>query len=561
MAQLPAVIPSRSPSILGADGMPMQRMADVLQTEIAGPTVRGVRSIMTGHPADGLSPQRLAALLRQSEDGRDPEAYLELAEAMEERDLHYVSVLGTRKRQVAQLPITVEAASDDAADQEAADLVREVLERDTIEDELFDILDNVGKGFSITEILWERGPQRWMPRRLKRQDPRFFAFAEDGETPLLRGEGGQLLPLPPYKFIVHTSGSKSGLPIRGGLARPVAWAYLFKNYAIKDWVAFAEIFGLPFRFGRYENGATEADIAKLMRAVADIGTDAAAVFPKSMEVEFLDGKTNAGPELYSKLAEYLDKQVSKAVLGQTATTDSEGGGLGGSGKQHGEVRGDIERADAKAAAATLNRDLVRPLVDLNLGRRQRYPKVVIAREEAEDLKAKVDAVAVLVPLGLRISESEMRDKLGFADPGPDERILGAPAATLPAGAQAGQEGPGAPVRPVPRQIPRTPALTASYGLSPADLAAAPADDLASAAGDDAIDAFAARTGDDWQPMPDPLLAPVEQLLASAATLEDVRDGLAGLLSADTGGQITELLARGLFGTRLAALTGQRIGDS
>jgi len=86
-----------------------------LRQEEAGPTVTGIRQVISGHPAQGLNPVRLARLLRDAEEG-DPTAYFELAEEMEEKDLHYRSVLATRKNQVAGLDITVEAASDKAED-------------------------------------------------------------------------------------------------------------------------------------------------------------------------------------------------------------------------------------------------------------------------------------------------------------------------------------------------------------------------------------------------------------------------------------------------------------
>ena len=101
----------------------------------------------------------------------------------------------------------------------------------------------------------------------------------------------------------------------------------------------------------------------------------------------------------TRLSDWLDKQVSKAVLGQTATTDAETGGLG-SGKEHREVQEDIERADCKALAAVLNRDLVQPWVILERGPQARYPQIVISRPEAEDLKAFSAAIGGLIDRGL-----------------------------------------------------------------------------------------------------------------------------------------------------------------
>ena len=83
-----------------------------LTEETGGPTMGGVRQIQSGHPADGLTPYRLGALLREAETG-DATAYLELAEQMEEKDLHYQAVLGVRKRAIRRLKIVVEAGAQD----------------------------------------------------------------------------------------------------------------------------------------------------------------------------------------------------------------------------------------------------------------------------------------------------------------------------------------------------------------------------------------------------------------------------------------------------------------
>src|SRR6202790_4590361 len=97
-----------------------------LREEQAAATMAGVRNIYSVmHPSAGLTPEKLSAILRQAEAG-DPFLYLELAEEMEEKDLHYLAVLGTRKNAVAQLDLIVRAASSGAEDQRAADMVREM---------------------------------------------------------------------------------------------------------------------------------------------------------------------------------------------------------------------------------------------------------------------------------------------------------------------------------------------------------------------------------------------------------------------------------------------------
>ena len=57
----------------------------------------------------------------------------------------------------------VEPASDAAGDVGNAELVEAFIDREELEDEMFDILDAVGKGYSVTEIIWDMSERQWMP--------------------------------------------------------------------------------------------------------------------------------------------------------------------------------------------------------------------------------------------------------------------------------------------------------------------------------------------------------------------------------------------------------------
>jgi phage gp29-like protein len=136
-----------------------------LREEQATPTMTGVRNIYSVmHPSVGLTPEKLGAILRQAEFG-DPFLYLELAEEMEEKDLHYLAVLSTRKETIAGLQIAVRPASGEAEDIRIADMVRDLLLGGTLNlaSVLFDILDALGKGFSASEIIWDTSGREWAP--------------------------------------------------------------------------------------------------------------------------------------------------------------------------------------------------------------------------------------------------------------------------------------------------------------------------------------------------------------------------------------------------------------
>lgn len=512
-----------------------------LREEVAGPSVVGVRSTWSEHPTRSLTPQKLARLLLASEQG-DSEPYLALAEEMEEKDLHYRAQLGTRKLACASLPLVVEAASDAAPDQKAADLVRELLQQEETEDMLVDVLDGLGKGFSVCEILWDTSGKTWMPSQILWRDPRWFAFdLADGRTVKLKETSGPV-DLPPYKFIVHRPKLKSGLPIRGGLARAAAWSYLFANYGMKDWVAFCELFGQPLRLGKYPAGASEEQIAVLERAVRNIGSDAAAVVPDGMIIEFVKAEVSGSSDLYEKLLSYLDSRVTLAVLGQNLTSGQTQGG-GGSfalGKVHNQVRMDLMRSDARQLMATIKRDLVRPHIDLNLGPQAQYPKVRLQIDEPEDLQALTNALKELVPLGLEVEQSVVRDKLGLPDPGKgkDVKLLGAPKPPL--------QPPPVP----PDQAAASAQVCPGCGASHAQ----------GAPGPDALDRLADQALADWIPQLQPLAAPLIQAIQTATTYEELQAALIAAAPTMDPGTLAQHLAEASFVASLAGNTGADLAD-
>ena len=209
-------------------------------------------------------------------------------------------------------------------------MVRDWLKRDELADELFDMLDCIGKGYSFTEIVWDSSEGQWRPARLEWRDPRWFRFDRTGlATPLMLDDVGQETPLEPFKFIFAAVKAKSGIALRSGLARAAAWAWMFKAFTQRDWAIFTQTYGQPLRLGKYGPGASEAEKATLFRAVANIAGDCAAIIPESMVIDFVETKSvGATADLYKQRADWLDQQISKAVLGQTATTDAVTGGLG-----------------------------------------------------------------------------------------------------------------------------------------------------------------------------------------------------------------------------------------
>lgn len=425
------------PTLLDPYGVPIKR--ELLTQEIAGASISGVRTPFSNYPGDGLNPRRLASLLREADQG-NPLSFFELAEQIEERDPHYLGILGTRKRAVAQLEIEVNSAEDTPEAKAQAAWIEDGLKRDTLQLEIFDMLDAIGKGISFVEIVWDRSEGDWQVGELLWRDPRWFRFdRRDGCTPLLIGDYNRdgiasasfENLLEPFKFITTVIRAKSGLPIRSGIARVATWSWMFKAFTLRDWAIFTQTFGQPVRVGKYPSGSTEPDKDTLFRAVANIAGDCAAIIPASMEIDFIEsGNIGASHALYKERADWLDQQMSKAVLGQTATTDAIAGGHA-VGQEHRQVQEDIERADARALSAILNRDLVRPWIQLQFGPQKKYPRLKIGRPDDKNVSQMVDGIVKLVPFGLKVGKSFANDLLGVPEPAPEEELLTAPVQSSP----------------------------------------------------------------------------------------------------------------------------------
>jgi phage gp29-like protein len=341
--------------------------------------------------------------------------------------------------------------------------------------------------------------------------------------------------------------AKSGLPIRGGLARAVAWAYLFKNFDVKSWVVFAEAYGHPLRVGKYGTGATPEDKAALLKALRNIAGDAAAMIPESMMIEFIEAKVAGNIDLFERMADWFDRQVSKAVLGNTGTTDAIAGGHA-VGRVHRQVEEDIERSDAKALSATLNRDLVKPLIDLNMGPQPVYPTLTIVVKDEEDQVRFVQAVGPMIDRGLRVKQDEVRQKLGLTEPEDGDELMMA----LRSG--GGGTDSAAPDPASPMEKPKAPPPAPESGRWAVNTSVA-------AGQNDAIDELVASQLADWQPMVEPMVAPIHELLAQCATPEEFITRLPEVLNKMDVSRLTDALARAMFAARLGGYTGaDRAGE-
>lgn len=402
-----------------------------LEEEQAAPATTSIRQpIFYDSIAYALTPKRLHSVIETLKTG-DAREFLTLAEEFEESDLHYRSVIAQRKSQVTGLPCFMQAADDSPKANEIAESVtRDILKATWFKNMQKDLLDALAKGYSVCEIIWKSHEGRWIPEDVKWRDPRYFRYDRETMSRLVLDEAGSEVELLNDKFIIHQPHLKSGHPLRSGLALPAAYYYLIKYSDVAGWAALAQVYGYPLRIGRYGRNASKQDKEVLRRALANLGRDVGAIIPDAMKVEIINGITSTGNiTLYKDLAEWVDKEISKLVLGQTMSTDAEGGQY--KGDLHNEVRLEIRDSDADQLAATIQRDLIAPYVKFNFGLQKENPKFVYQIEETEDIEVLCSAIEKLVPLGLKIRTDDMYSKLGLTKPSDDDEILEPQAGGMP----------------------------------------------------------------------------------------------------------------------------------
>jgi phage gp29-like protein len=503
-----------------------------------------VRDRYSSYPSKNLTPSRLSSILEMANLGACKEA-AELFEEFEEKDPHIFSVLQTRKLAVLGCPYTITSYSDSPEDKAISEFVEKTIKSlPNFRGALLDLLDAIGKGYSASEIMWELRDGKVLPTSLNWIHSKNVTWI-NSIVPRIITEQEQSLGIvpPPWKVIMHLCRAKSGHDTRNGVLRVLSWMYLFKNYTVKDWVTFNEVFGMPIRVGKYDSGADPADITKLANAVKNRGADAAGIISKNTEIEFIESTRGSGRmNPYQMFIDFANREISKAVLGQTLTSDASGQtGTYSTAKIHEMVRQDILEADAEALSGTITDQLIRPLVGFNYpnGWNLPIPKFWIKAEAEDDAKETSEVLVNLDKIRFPIPLSFIRDRFGVPEAKAGEATTrDLTAIPLPVAAPppvVDPEKPGDkkedPDDPGEKEDPAAPAVPARNRIL-----FALADSHIQVAGfhkrgadrQKELDVLLDNALEQNAVIMEKLLTPLKELINNGGSLTDIRDGLAKL---------------------------------
>lgn len=407
------------------------------------------RSIWTQYQRIGgsLTPLQVSAILQEANGGQMTRL-MDLANDARQKDGTLQAVLSQSEESIAGLDWQLELPTKPKAkEKRAAEWCDAYLRGNAPFARLIAHLAGaVYYGYSVAETVWGKESGRLVPAHFECLAPRRFGYRKTDSRFVLRddftasGDGVDIIGENPFKFVVSRPRVTGDVPCREGLARVLMWAALFRNWDMTDWLRTAELSWKPWRIGKYKPGTNAESIANLEAVLERMSTNGYGAIPDttSLQVEFPPG---AGSKTtHAELFETLGREMTKAVLGQTETTQASTSSGFAQAKVHNEIRKDLRESRARTIAADITRDVIEPMFTLNFGEGTRTPRLRFVTDDSMDFMAFSTGVKNLVEAGTRIPSAWVRDEAGIPEPKAGEEIVGVNEATD--GEQEDQQGPG-----------------------------------------------------------------------------------------------------------------------
>ncbi len=315
-------------------------------------------------------------------------------------DAQVRSCMSSRKAGVLKLKFELEGKD---ADQKIIDFIQETFDRFNYHKLFRKILGCVAYGYQPIEIDWEVRKGRIVPAKMEAKPVEWFCFGEKNELRFLsRKHPVTGEELPPMKFVCPTNDETYKNPYGTSVLSLCFWPAMFKKGNFKFWVAFTEKYGSPWLVGKYAPGTSNENQNILADQLENMVQDAIAVVPDTSKIEIIEASgKGASADIFDKLKDACNADISKAILGQTLTTELSSTGSLAAAQTHNEVRKDIILSDARIIEETLNQ-IVRWTIDQNFGKDVIAPAFRFSEPE-ETNKQLAERDAILSGIGVRFT--------------------------------------------------------------------------------------------------------------------------------------------------------------
>jgi phage gp29-like protein len=255
-------------------------------------------------------------------------------------------------------------------------------------------------GVAVGELVWTATKSAWRPR-LRVHHPQYLWWDETRGIYVLSTKEGMVDVTPGNgKWVLLTDGDRGYM---NGLVRSLAFPWLVRQFAIRDWGRYSERHGMPIIVAGVPNvefADTKDDLVDELRRIA---TETVIPLPKgakdeaSYTLDLLEA-TDRTWEGFERLITSQNVSMAIRVLGQNLTTEIQGGSYAAAGI-HERILGDIIRGDEAKISTQLHDQVMYPIVGFNYGAAalESTPWPHWDTTPPEDQAKKAETLAALMP--------------------------------------------------------------------------------------------------------------------------------------------------------------------
>ena len=273
------------------------------------------------------------------------------------------------------------------------------------------MMDAVGKGFSVHELLWRPMGNRYTVEAVF--VPLWYFEAKQGDLRFLEREMDTFgTELEPGGWMI-ASGE--------GIMSATAAAWMYKSLSMKDWLILSEHFGFPWVHGKTEAQQGSEDWDNFVSAIGGLSRDAQIVTNMAAELD-LHNIGGAGESPQKPLVEYMDRAITTLWRGGDLSTMSRSDGVGAMPQE--EEREDIEVEDCLMISEALHEYIDRWALRYIFGQGvEPLAYISVTPPSRLDESRELEKYTKAVEMGVELSVRDFRERFNLPAPAEGDELL------------------------------------------------------------------------------------------------------------------------------------------
>jgi len=336
-------------------------------------------------------------------------------------DPHLMATIQQRKMQVMQLEYEVQSSEAQSVKRIAQGKIQkeleELFEEIDFNDLISEIMDAIFFGYSVVELTWKKDGKLLRPDKIVGKPQEWFIFDKYNELRLRKYKHGFYLfeegeKLPPYKFVLTQHKPTFTNPYGEKILSRCYWPVTLKKGGIEYWQLMMERYGMPYLMGRYPNTFTATQKTEFLDQLKQMVVDNITIFDEALGIELKESPQFDIGQLYENLVKFHNREVSKAVLTVTLTTEIEKTGSYKAGEVHKEMLQFLGESDRKLVESSLNK-IIDYYCELNYGNIERPKIKLLDKEKVIDESAERDKA--LTEMGVKFTKEYFMKRYKLAE--------------------------------------------------------------------------------------------------------------------------------------------------